>query len=180
MAELVANRYAMALFELATENNLIESVQKQLKYITDSLEANPQLEELFKSPLMKSEDIKQIMKECYEKSVNIKLLNFLFVLVDKRRQSYIKQIQVEYKAIVDKSNNLVEAVAITAEPMKDQDLELLQKKLSKTTSKNISLINKVDKDMLGGILIKMGDKEIDGTIKRRLGELREQLTQIIV
>jgi F-type H+-transporting ATPase subunit delta len=64
--------------------------------------------------------------------------------------------------------------------MKDKDLDMLREKLSKTTNKNVSLVNKVDKDVLGGILIKMGDKEIDGTIKRRLVALREQLTQIIV
>ncbi|MGV8145812.1 MAG: ATP synthase F1 subunit delta [Alkaliphilus sp.] len=180
MAELVANRYATALFELASEDNSIDSTKDELKFIADILDENPHLEELFKSPLMKNEEIKNIMKECFQKIINVKLLNFLFVLVDKRRQSYIKRIHIEYKALVDKANNLVEAVAITAEPMKEQDLELLKEKLSKTSKKNVSIVNKIDKEVLGGILIKMGDKEIDGTIKRRLGVLREELAQIIV
>ncbi|MCD5413502.1 MAG: F0F1 ATP synthase subunit delta [Clostridiales bacterium] len=180
MAELVANRYAMALFEVASENNTIESVQKDLRFIVDSLDENPKLEELFRSPLIKDKEIKQIMQECFVSSIESKVLNFLFVLVDKRRQNYIRRIANQFKILVDKANNVAEATAVTAEPMRDEDLVLLKEKLSKATKKNVSLINKVDTEVLGGILIKMGDKEIDGTVKRRLGELKEQLTKIIV
>lgn len=180
MAELVANRYAMALFEVASENNNIESVQKDLRFIVDSLDENPKLEELFRSPLIKDKEIKQIMQECFVSSIESKVLNFLFVLVDKRRQNYIRRIANQFKILVDKANNVAEATAVTAEPMRDEDLVLLKEKLSKATKKNVSLINKVDTEVLGGILIKMGDKEIDGTVKRRLGELKEQLTKIIV
>jgi F-type H+-transporting ATPase subunit delta len=86
----------------------------------------------------------------------------------------------KYRDLVNEHNNRVEAVAITVLPLTEADKNLLQTKLSKMINKNIALKNEVDPSILGGMLVKFGDKVIDGTIQSRLNELKENLAQIIV
>ncbi|KAB3539704.1 F0F1 ATP synthase subunit delta [Alkaliphilus pronyensis] len=180
MAELVAKRYAYALFEVGIEDNKIQALKEELQYVDACIKEYSQLADLLSSPLIQQEDKKDILAQCFKDKVSKEILNFLYVLVDKRRQSFINQITEEFVQLADESKNMVSATAITAAPMLEDDIFKLQVKLSKSSGKNVHLINEIDTEVLGGILIKMGDKVIDGTIKNRLGQMKEQLSQIIV
>ncbi|KAB3530895.1 F0F1 ATP synthase subunit delta [Alkaliphilus serpentinus] len=180
MAELVAKRYSNALFEVALEINTIDVFKEELMFISNCLKEYSQLDELLASPLIQLQEKKDLVTQIFKDGVSNEMLNFLYILLDKRRQGYLQDITTEYVALANASKNMVSAVAITASPMKMVDLQVLEAKLSKSSGKNVQLTNQVDGDIIGGILIKMGDKVIDGTIKNRLGQLKEQLSQIIV
>ncbi len=180
MAELVAKRYAGALFEVALPLKKEQLFMEELLGILNTLQTYPKFDQLLKSPLIHAQEKKDIFTKVFQGKVSEEILNFLYVLVDKRRQLYIKEIIEVYKTMVEEAKNIVEAVAITVEPMTENDLLQLQLKLSATSGKNVTIRNEINREIIGGVLIKIGDKVIDGTIKNRLNKMKEQLSQIIV
>lgn len=180
MAELVSKRYASALFEVAFEGQNYEQVKNELNFILDCLKGEPQLYDLLKSPLITADEKKDIVSNIFKERVSEEVFNFIRIIIDKGREEYIESVVKEYNILADAVKNKVEAVAITAIPMDKQDLLKLQVNLSMSSGKNIQLKNQVDPSIIGGVLVKIGDKLIDGTVKSRLVNMQEQLSQILV
>ncbi|MCQ4699372.1 F0F1 ATP synthase subunit delta, partial [Paeniclostridium sordellii] len=88
-------------------------------------------------------------------------------------------IKEAYKALLNNKNNNLEGVVITAVPMEGSELNALQAKLSTKYNKTVILKNEIDKSVLGGVLVRLGNEEIDGTVKYRLDKMKEQLSQVI-
>ena len=103
----------------------------------------------------------------------------LKVIIDKDRVSAIEAILKSYKSLLNEKNNVVEGVAITAIAMTNDEIKELECKLSSKYNKNVTLENKVDESVLGGVLVRLGNEEIDGTVKTRLAKMKEQLSQVI-
>lgn len=180
MAELVSKRYASALFELAFEQQNHHKVQEELKFILSCIKDEPGFFELLKSPLITADEKTDIISNVFKERVSMEVFNFLRIIIDKGREEYIEEIVKEYVLLVDSAVNKVDAIAITAIPMKKEDLLNLQANLSKSSGKNIQLQNQVDPTIIGGVLVKIGDKVIDGTVKSRLATMQEQLSKILV
>lgn len=180
MAELVAKRYASALFDIAFEEQTYEKIKDELNFILDCLKSEPQLYQLLKSPLIAIQEKKDIIFSIFNNRVSQEVFNFLRIIIDKRREGHIEAIVNEYQALADRVKNKVDAVAITAVPMDKQDLLKLQANLSMSSGKNVQLQNQIDPTVIGGVLVKIGDKVIDGTVKSRLAQMQEQLSQILV
>ncbi|SDJ89574.1 F0F1 ATP synthase subunit delta [Natronincola ferrireducens] len=180
MAELVAKRYAGALFEVAQEDNNLQPVREEMDFIGECLKENKDFEKLLNTPLIKSSEKKEVLTNIFKDKVSVEVLNFLYILVDKRRTRDLQEIIKEFSKMADASKNMVEAVAITAFPLEQETLLKLQVQLSMASGKNVKLNNKVEEEVIGGVLIKMGDKVIDGTLKNRLGQMKQQLSQVIL
>ncbi len=180
MAELVSKRYASALFEVAFEEENYEEVGNQLDFILGCFKEEPQLPQLFESPLITVDEKKDVLSAIFKEKVNPEIFNFLRIIIDKGRESYIEGIINEYGNLVDAANNKMDAVVITAVPMDQQDILKLQANLSMSSGKNIQLQNQVDPEIIGGALVKISDKVIDGSVKNRLAKLEEELAQILV
>lgn len=180
MAELVSKRYASALFEVAFENQQYELVNDELGFVLNCLQDEPKLYQLLEGPLLSSNEKKEVISAIFKKNVSKEVFNFLCIVIDKGRESYIESITEEYKVLADSVKNKVDAVAITAVSMDKQDLLKLQVNLSISSGKNVQLQNQIDPTVIGGVLVKIGDKVIDGTVKNRLAKMQEQLSQILV
>ncbi len=179
MAKLVASRYANALFEVGIEGEKLDLFYEELTSIVGIFKENDEFFRIFKTPLISKEEKKGLVEKVYKESASLEMVNFLKILIDKDRIGIIDEISVEYKNLLNEKKNILEAVAISAVPMKEEALNQLQIKLSGITGKNVSLQNEVDASLLGGVLIRMGNEEIDGTLKTRLEKLKEELSQII-
>ncbi|ABR46580.1 ATP synthase F1, delta subunit [Alkaliphilus metalliredigens QYMF] len=180
MAELVAKRYAKALFQVAFEMNRYEDVTEELAFVAENLKQHSDLNELLKSPVITLGEKKEILSTIFKEQISPEVFNFLRILLDKSRQGDFQEIYEEYKILADAGKNKIEAVAITALPMDNNDLLKLQVNLSMSSGKNVKLKNEIDPTVIGGVLVKMGDKIIDGTVKARLNQMQDQLLQIIV
>ncbi|SHH22009.1 F0F1 ATP synthase subunit delta [Tepidibacter thalassicus] len=179
MAKLVASRYANALFEVGIEGDKLDILNEELKAVVDIFKENEDFLNILKAPLVSKEEKKVLVENVYKDRASLEMLNFLKVLIDKGRIGIIYEIFDEFKVLMNEKNNVLEAVAVTAVPMNEDMLKQLQEKLSKIKGKNILLKNEVDKSVLGGVLVKMGNEEIDGTLKTRLEKLQDKLSQII-
>ncbi|WP_432662596.1 F0F1 ATP synthase subunit delta [Wukongibacter baidiensis] len=180
MAKLVSRTYSEALFEVALEENKVDLFLDEISFVADTFKLHPEFFEIFKTPLVRVDEKKKIMEEVFGDKLSQEMNNFLKIVIDKRRGHFIQQIKSEYIKRVDQHKGIVNAVAITAVPLTEEDKTTLRNKLSVLTGKDVKLSNDIDENVIGGILVKIGDKVIDGTIKGRLEEMKESLSQIIV
>ena len=105
--------------------------------------------------------------------------NFLKLVIDKDRISAIENMKESYKSLLNDKNNILEGTAITAVELSEKEIKDLEKNLSIKYNKNVTLNNIVDETILGGVLVKLGNEEIDGTVRTRLSKMKNQLSQVI-
>ena len=149
MINVIADRYAQALFEVGEETQTTSELYQELSELVDIFNEN---------------------KDLY---------NFLKLVIDKDRISAIENMKESYKSLLNDKNNILEGTAITAVKLSDKEIKDLEKNLSIKYNKNVTLNNIVDETILGGVLVKLGNEEIDGTVRTRLSKMKNQLSQVI-
>lgn len=179
MINIIASRYAEALFQVGEENNSTTKLYEELNAVLDILKSDKNFYNVLKSPLISKGEKKDIIENIFNNRVQNDLKNFFKLLIDKERISSLELIYKSFKSLLNEKNNIVEGKAITAIPMSKEEIKKLEENLSSKYNTNIILENVVDKTILGGVLVKLGNKEIDGTIKTRLDNLKQELSQVI-
>ena len=179
MINVIADRYAQALFEVGEETQTTSELYQELKQLVDILNENKDLYNFLKSPLIGRDDKKNVMKNIFENQLSKNMNNFLKIVIDKDRMSTIGNIQESYKNLLNDKNNILEGTVITAVALNEKEIKDLEKNLSTKYNKNVTLTNVVDETILGGVLVKLGNEEIDGTIRTRLSRMKKQLSQVI-
>lgn len=179
MINIIASRYAEALFQVGEENNSTTKLYEELNAVLDILKSDKNFYNVLKSPLISKGEKKDIIENIFNNRVQNDLKNFFKLLIDKERISSLELIHKSFKSLLNEKNNIVEGKAITAIPMSKEEIKKLEENLSSKYNTNIILENVVDKTILGGVLVKLGNKEIDGTIKTRLDNLKQELSQVI-
>ena len=111
--------------------------------------------------------------------INNDLKNFLKILVEKGRISSLKSIELTFKELLNDKHNIIEGTVISAIALTEKQVKELEEKLSKKYNKNVTLENEVDQSILGGVLVRLGNTQIDGSVKTRLNYIKDQLTQVI-
>ena len=179
MIDIIANRYAEALFQLSEEENITKEIYNELHSVLDIVKSNKDLDNVLKSPLVAKADKVQLIETLFNNKINNNLKNFLKILVEKGRISSLKSIELTFKQLLNDRDNIIEGTVISAIPLTGEKVKELEEKLSKKYNKNVTLENKVDKSILGGVLIRLGNIQIDGSVKTRLDNIKDQLSQVI-
>ena len=179
MINVIADRYAQALFEVGEETQTTNELYQELSELVVILNENKDLYNFLKSPLIGREDKKNVMNNIFEDQLSKNMNNFLKIVIDKDRMSVIEKIKESYKRLLNDKNNVLEGTAITAVALSEAEIKDLEKNLSKKYNKNVTLTNVVDETILGGVLVKLGNEEIDGTVRTRLSNIKKQLSQVI-
>ncbi|MTI66855.1 MAG: F0F1 ATP synthase subunit delta [Firmicutes bacterium] len=180
MAELVGKRYGSAFFQLAKEENIVKEMYEEFEFVNDTVKNEKDLKILLESPRLNADEKKEIVENIFSGKVNDKLLGLLKLIIEKRRIKSLNDIFNEFKTLVDKDNNKIKATAVTVVKMKDKELNDLKSLLEEKLNQKVELKNVIDKTLLGGVLLRIGDRVIDGSIKRRMELLREDLLKIKV
>ncbi|SCZ80590.1 ATP synthase F1 subunit delta [Acidaminobacter hydrogenoformans] len=180
MAQLVAKAYAEALMEAAVELGQLEEIRRDLGFVADTLAENPDFNELFLAPSMTEQDKKSAMEEVFAKNVSKDVMSFIKVLIDKGRESELKEIRKRFEVMADESQGLVKGRARTSIEMTEQQLKALEEKLSKQAGKKVSLVNIVDESIIAGVVIEIGDRMIDGSVRKKLAQIKEELRLVVV
>ena len=131
------------------------------------------------TPLTFQKEKIQLIDTLFAGKIDNDLKNFFKILVEKGRITSVEAIEATYKELLNEKNNILEGYVISAVQMDNEKIKELETELSKKYNKNVTLENKVDKSVLGGVLVRLGNTEIDGTIKTRLDGLKNQLSQVI-
>lgn len=179
MIDVIANRYAEALFQIGEEENKTDNLYNELKEVSSLMNTNKDLNNVMKSPLVSKKEKIQLIDTLFAGKVDNDLKNFLKILIEKGRITSINAIGETYKELLNEKNNILEGYVISAVPMNDEKIKELETELSKKYNKNVTLENKVDESILGGVLVRLGNTQIDGSVKTRLDNIKDQLAQVI-
>lgn len=171
----VARSYAEALFALGERQGQVEPFGKALDLVAAILESESRLRLFLETPKVEPAEKKRVLKETLGGQLPPLVLNFLLVVLDKRRQRVLPLMAREYRALLDESLGRLHAeVTLAREPDEKMEREIageLSQKLGKTVIPSIS----VDPNILGGIIVRYGDHVLDGSLRRRLVTLRRRL-----
>ena len=179
MIDVIANRYAEALFQLSEEENITKEIYNELHDVVEVIKNNKELDNVLKSPLVAKNEKTQLIEALFNNKINNDLKNFLKILVEKGRISSLKSIELTFKELLNDKQNIIEGTVISAIALTEKQVKELEEKLSKKYNKNVTLENEVDQSILGGVLVRLGNTQIDGSVKTRLNNIKDQLTQVI-
>jgi F-type H+-transporting ATPase subunit delta len=174
--ETVARRYAAALLAQVRENDAtLTTVQGDLQRVAQSLQDTPALGALLAQPLVTETRKKHVLAQAFGQDVQPVTLAFLNLLVDKRRANLLLAVQAEFERMVREVRNIAYATATSAVPLSAEQLIQLERALEARTGKDIELRTELDPDLIGGVLVRIGDTVLDGSVRGNLERLREQL-----
>ena len=168
----VGRRYSKAIFEIAEEKNQVKEIYEMLNSAMVLYRTDKEFKNFILNPLIDSEQKKSVLNKIFGKD-NSENLNILLYILDKGRMNCIKYIVAEYLKIYYRKNRILDVKATFTKELTDEQKKKLIDKLSQKTGKEINLEIKIDKDILGGGIIKIGDKIIDGSIRRELDNWRK-------
>lgn len=171
--------YSRALFELSEENGNSSAILKELESLKTIFDENCELIKLLSAPTLNATEKQKIISDIFLNKISETVFNFLNVLVDKGRISFIDKIISEYRNLYNEKNGILEITAVTSTPLSDELRNKLIAKLESVSSKKITLVEKTDKTILGGIILNYGNTQIDASIKSRLDTLRKTLDSTI-
>ncbi len=179
MAGKLEKVYADALFELAIEDNTLDEIYNEMIAVCNVLNENPDFVKLLGIPTVSNEEKKSLISNCFEGKVCDKVFNFLNVLCDNGRFKYYSSITDEFKALYNDKNGILEVEVVTTSSLSDNLRQKLLEKLSKNSGKKIILNEKIDPSIMGGIVLKYNNTQIDASVKARLDNMRQQIDSII-
>lgn len=182
MAETVGKVYSTALFELCCEHDSLEAVYGEFTELMELLTGSEEGREYLKflaSPLISSADKTAGLNSIFGSRTDGILLDFICLVTEKNRANRLEEIYGEFRKMYNDHKNLLEVTAITTEPLKEELKKRLIEKLHKSTGREIVLTEKVDKSLIGGMIVRYGNTEIDSSVKARLEELKAKITNTI-
>ena len=163
----VGRRYSKAIFDIAEEKNQVKEIYELLNSAMVLYRTDKEFKNFIRNPLINNEEKKLVLNEIFGKD-NSDNLNILLYILDKGRINCIKYIVAEYLKIYYRKNRILDVRATFTKELTDEQKKKLIDKLSQKTGKEINLEIKIDKNILGGGVIRIGDKIIDGSIRREL------------
>lgn len=170
-----AIRYAKAVLSLATEKNVAEAVNNDMKLITSAISDNEELDQVLKSSVIKSETKKAALSQIFP-NINDISSSLFDLLVSNKRIDILNEIASKYSTLFDEQNGKEIATVTTAVPM-TEDLELkILAKIKELTNKAVELENVVDEEILGGFILRVGDKQYNASISNKLNKLKREFT----
>jgi F-type H+-transporting ATPase subunit delta len=172
----VAKRYAKALLSLGREDGQYEQYGQNLREFSEFCRSNTEFGRVMSNQVFSVEDRKKILGTVLAKSgFSSIVMNFLNLLLDKNRINVIQGITEYYESFTDEISNLARAQVMVSSPLKGDAKERLVKALERLTSKRVKMEVREDKSLIGGLVVKIGDLVLDGSVKAQLEGLKESL-----
>ncbi|HOQ00313.1 MAG TPA: F0F1 ATP synthase subunit delta [Acetivibrio clariflavus] len=175
---LIEARYAEALVEITEENHSTDKVLDDFSTFVSIFNNSPELEEYLKKPNVQSTAKKKLLDELFMGQVDENFLKFLYLLVDKNRINCIGGILQEYKRMADEKKNVLNLKIISAVPLDDLQIEKIKEKYAGIYKKDkVNAVVNIDRSLIGGIKVQIGDRVEDYSVKSRLDSLKKLLTE---
>jgi F-type H+-transporting ATPase subunit delta len=178
IVEGVAGRYASALFELANESSKVSDVEKDLATFQGLLDESPDLVRLVRSPVIAADDQLRAIAAIIDKAdIGGLAANFLKLVSSNRRLFVIQDIIKAYRAIAAKSRGEISAEVTSAAALNSEQIAALKETLKASMGKDVTLQSRVDPSLLGGLIVKLGSRMIDSSLKTKLQNIKVALTE---
>jgi F-type H+-transporting ATPase subunit delta len=174
--EEVAEVYARALFETAQEHDVLDEIRDELGQFTDALDENRDLTVFFFSPYFSSEEKKQALTKALSDE-DPRFHNFLEALIERHRMPVIFRIRSRFDQLWEEEHKLLQVDVTTAVKLDEATIREIGDRVGEQTGRQVELSSDVDPAILGGIVLRVGNFILDGSIRNRLEQLRKQVAQ---
>ena len=171
-----ARRYAQAVFELALENRELEKWFDDLTLLSDSV-SNQEFLDFLSQPRVTSEEKIRVVRDALGDSVGPLALNLMCLLATKNIAHILPGITDQYQELLDAQQGIERAEAVTAIPLDDDEQRRITEMLSAMSGRDVRLTTRVDAEILGGMIIRIGDRVMDGSTRSRLRAMRRELAE---
>jgi F-type H+-transporting ATPase subunit delta len=174
----VASRYVKSLLSLAVEQGVVEEVHKDMQFFDKVCHSNRDFVLMLKSPIIRHEKKKEILNKLFSGRVHALTMSIIDILTKKNREPLLPSIATEFHNAYNVYKGIGKASVISTVPVDDKlrsELVAIVKKLS--NMKQVELEEKVDKDLIGGFILNVGDRQIDASIKNKLKTLKNKFSE---
>lgn len=176
MAELTVDlTYGTALYQAAAEINKEKQILEEGRAVAGILKAEPEFEALLRSPAIAAEEKKTALCNVFENRLTQELVNFLCILIDKGRFNHFERIIRVYEKLYDNREGIIKGTIYSVEPLNEGRLAEFEKQTGKLMGGNVSLENRIDKSLIGGVKILVDGKIIDASIRNRLNKIAAEI-----
>lgn len=163
----IGRRYAEAIYEIANERNKIKEIYEVLNNLMVLFKENLEFKNLLTNPLVSISEKEQFLSEIFNETEK-DILNIVFYILEKDRLETIRSIVTEYLKIYYEKNSIMDVKAIFTRELTEEQKNKLIEKIEKQTNKKVNLEVAIDSSIIGGGVLKIGDRVIDGSIKKDL------------
>jgi F-type H+-transporting ATPase subunit delta len=175
MSEIrIASRYAKSLIELAQEKGVLEQVNEDMNMFAKTLDQSRDLQLLMRNPIVKSDKKLAIINALFKGKVNDMTLAFFKIVAQKGRESVLVFIAPEFTKQYNVYKGITTASVTTAVPLTEELRNELGQRLVAQTGQKVELEEKIDPSLIGGFLLRVGDQQIDSSVKYNLNKLRNK------
>ncbi len=175
----IAEPYAQALMSVAQQNNLTEEFGGICRDIESLMEESRDFRDFIANPVINPEAKKAVLGQVFQGS-NAYFINFLMLLVDKRRIAFLKEVAAQFSNLLRKLNQVVLAEVTSAKDLNDgQKQALVERVKNVTEARDVELKIVVDPELIGGVIIKVGSKVIDASVRGQLRRIGMSLSSVV-
>lgn len=174
---VVAKRYARALFSAAQDKQVIPQVESELRLIADTIRSSQEIQKFLSYPNFAAASKVAVFKEALGGTVSDLVLNTIGLLFERSRYDVLDELLEAYLKISGEAQGQADATAYTVYPLSETDKAEIEAAFSQLLNKKIRLDNVIDKSLLGGLKVRIGDRLYDGSLSGKLARLEKSLNQ---
>jgi F-type H+-transporting ATPase subunit delta len=168
----VASRYAKSFIDLSLEQGVLEKAYADMKFISELSKSNAEFVTFLKSPIINTDKKQNVLKAVFEGKLNKITDAYVQLIAAKKREMYLPQIAEEFLNQYNEKKKILKAVVTTASGIDDATRKQVLNIVKGASESDVILEEKIDKDIIGGFIIRVGDKQIDASIARKLNNLK--------
>lgn len=169
------HRYATALFELAQEKHLVDTWQGQMEGVKSVFAQNKDYISFFGHYRIANQAKKEVLRNVFQDKVDKDVLNFLLLLVDKKRIKQILGIATSFHSICNASKNVKEGYVYSVKTLAQHDKASIEAAVGEKLGCRVDLVNRIDRTLISGVKVIVEDQVIDGSLRYRMSSLKSEL-----
>jgi F-type H+-transporting ATPase subunit delta len=173
----VSYRYAKSLLDLAIEKGQLEQVREDMQLVRDTVHESRELELLLKSPVIKTDKKQEILKAIFGGKIGVITTEFIDIITRKRREAELEIIAESFLSQYRKNKNIVTASITTAAPLDDMLRKQVLELVRKTAGTEVELTEKIDDSLIGGFVLRVGDRQVDTSMIRQIRMLERSFSE---
>jgi F-type H+-transporting ATPase subunit delta len=174
--EEIASVYARSLFEVAQEQDKLDTVRDELGEFADALNDSRELQVFLFSPYFSTKEKTEGLDKAVS-GADETVVNFLKLLIEKHRMPVVFRIRAEYDKLWEEENKLLPVIVTSAVELSEDTVKQIGDRIAEQTDRKVDLQSKVDPDILGGIVVRVGNSVLDASIRNRLENFRKQVAR---
>jgi len=173
----VASRYAKSFIDLSIEQGALEKAIADMKHIISICKSNPDFVIFLKSPVIKTDKKQAVLKEIFGGKLDKVTFAYIMLITNKKREKYLPEIAAEFLNQYNVKKHILKAVITTASGIDDVTRKKIMELVKDVNTSEVLIEEKINKEIIGGFIIRVGDKQVDASIVRKLNNLRRSFKE---